>query len=1443
MDWKMVPPLSVSSNLRQLDRTFTGTERPANVSIQTGEEFVLGFLQERGAFPRSYEPSASSCHIIADAIGSSNLSSDLVDKAVLGVPFMGFKGASEPLTVAGETMLHSRVSGNQGYPRFANKVNKESAENALRNLSGEGSSRGQVHRFPLTDGYSVLAEYGSDASASDSASENSLSGKIKLRCSYGGKMLPRPCDGKLRYAGGDTRIVRIKRNISFQEFMKEMLAVYNQVCLIKYLLPEGDFDELISVSSDDDLQNMMEEWSSSAGEVESSHMPRVFLFSLSDLEYVSLINGHPRYYSSHCNHYVAAINGLAEPGYGTQGLASTTRTYLNDTVTVNSAGERVESHIVSSTSASDMLLPASNELFHTAPPNTAADAAISSKGIQYGILNRQDSNRQFYFENAPHFVFHEPHLLSFMDPLVTGHHMDSRKVTPAEQVNKLSQRSYCPHLKEPLQVGPSQMLLSPHVSDFPAPSCQFKEAHFGEEDIKLDGRPVAAQGDYNTSGWDSENRVHHMNQQHDGVALTGHNTGNNDLHLTKHLGGFPLSIYHKADEVTVASTLNGGTKSLSSEHPKAYRPDPRPPHSVYAGQAHEAEGNHLDDDYGDSYGRVITQQEKIETRYSYFEPTMLPTHIFQSGRIMQAHMDSLARFSKFEDSACSSNLMHVQQWEPIMEPTTGTVHREIFGALRPSSGMDLVLEGIMMHSQQLKTFPGSLTQKAKHEMLEAPSLSQFPEVPVWKEPMVGNHLYDLGESSVESEKSFAEAAHEHTKEGGDAKNEVAFYVEKSSLEHLVTTVSSEHHFVKKEQVHQNAAAHLSETVPNNAYNVSKEHNTEKLDHKISNEAKEGRLEGNSSKEGKARRHVTKNGPPHVKEKKGLLPPPYRPETSDSLQLKEQPFINQKAQTSHLIETKSGSDNASQLEFTSSLCKMLSGLKREKETVNRHFHALVMEEEYAEFSSQMHQPWGVGSAEDDIVNVKAALSPGISPLFFKDSKEELSGTGMMHNSEVGVSLAVNNQESENWSFWRLAQEEFNWKDIPLFDQDTVISSDSVRGCEIETRTCNCMPFQADGMPLHLHIQGHDKTIPEDSPAAIGNEASTLFMGVHPSPNVITDVVDMDTKCASAEDAAHCSYIAGGEAPSGLEPKDGEAEKENDGELRIDLSLEELGIHELQIIKRADLEELRELGSGTFGTVYHGKWKGSDVAIKRIKRSSFFGSSSDQARLIRDFWKEATILSKLQHPNVVTFYGIVKDGPGGTFATVTEYMAHGSLKDVLQQKGRSLDQQKKLKFAMETAFGMEYLHSKNVIHFDLKSDNVLVNLRICKVTDFGMSKIKENTMVSGCMNGTLPWMAPELLNGNCTKVSDKVDVFSFGIVLWEILTGEEPYADIPGGAIIGGIVNNTLRPPVPDGCEPEWRALMEQCWSTDPASRPSFPEIVKRLRMMSEKLGTSGDKSKQ
>ncbi|KAJ9562712.1 hypothetical protein OSB04_007872 [Centaurea solstitialis] len=452
---------------------------------------------------------------------------------------------------------------------------------------------------------------------------------------------------------------------------------------------------------------------------------------------------------------------------------------------------------------------------------------------------------------------------------------------------------------------------------------------------------------------------------------------------------------------------------------------------------------------------------------------------------------------------------------------------------------------------------------------------------------------------------------------------------------------------------------------------------------------------------------------------------------------------------------------------------------------------------------------------------------LSDVFTRAMAEDSPGFGVLPQDGAGLSLNIANHEPKHWSFFqKLARGEFKQKDVSLIDQDHLAFLSGLQNVEEEASAVYDVAKFQDGVS-GSQLDSRKAAMEDEEKEITGSDSTSMQAHYNPSHMKSSEGMQFD-------DMAENMRIPDSEY---------EVETRNDGIPSIDLSLGDLDISSLQIIRNEDLEELRELGSGTFGTVYHGKWRGTDVAIKRIKKSCFAGRSSEQERLTIEFWREADILSKLHHPNVMAFYGVVQDGPDATLATVTEFMVDGSLRHVLLRKDRHLDHRKRLIIAMDAAFGMEYLHSKNIVHFDLKCDNLLVNMKdssrpICKVGDFGLSKIKRNTLVSGGVRGTLPWMAPELLNGGSNKVSEKVDVFSFGIVLWEILTREEPYANMHYGAIIGGIVNNSLRPTIPSDCDPEWRRLMEQCWSPDPMVRPSFTEITNQLRVMSAACQSKG-----
>lgn len=146
-------------------------------------------------------------------------------------------------------------------------------------------------------------------------------------------------------------------------------------------------------------------------------------------------------------------------------------------------------------------------------------------------------------------------------------------------------------------------------------------------------------------------------------------------------------------------------------------------------------------------------------------------------------------------------------------------------------------------------------------------------------------------------------------------------------------------------------------------------------------------------------------------------------------------------------------------------------------------------------------------------------------------------------------------------------------------------------------------------------------------------------------------------------------------------------------------------------------------------------------------------------------------------------------------------------------------------------MTYLHSGTppVLHRDLKSANLLLDdSYTAKVCDFGLSRLKaqERSMTGNC--GTVQWMAPEVLANQ--RYAEPADVYSFGIILWEMLTGECPYEGMSAIQCALAVLNRDLRPNVPQWCPPALSALIQACWDKNPDRRPSFAQIIMALDAM-------------
>uniref|UniRef100_A0AAX7SKN6 mitogen-activated protein kinase kinase kinase n=1 Tax=Astatotilapia calliptera TaxID=8154 RepID=A0AAX7SKN6_ASTCA len=245
---------------------------------------------------------------------------------------------------------------------------------------------------------------------------------------------------------------------------------------------------------------------------------------------------------------------------------------------------------------------------------------------------------------------------------------------------------------------------------------------------------------------------------------------------------------------------------------------------------------------------------------------------------------------------------------------------------------------------------------------------------------------------------------------------------------------------------------------------------------------------------------------------------------------------------------------------------------------------------------------------------------------------------------------------------------------------------------------------------------------------------------------------------------------------------------------------------------EISDLQWVGSGAQGAVFLGKFHGEEVAVKKV----------------RDI-KETDIkhLRKLKHPNIITFKGICTQAP--CYCIIMEYCAQGQLYEVLRA-GRKITPSLLMDWAMGIAGGMNYLHLHKIIHRDLKSPNILITYDdAVKISDFGTSKELSDKSTKMSFAGTVAWMAPEVIRNE--PVSEKVDIWSFGVVLWEMLTGEVPYKDVDSSAIIWGVGNNSLQLPVPDSCPESFKLLLRQCWNCKPRNRPSFRQILLHLDIAS------------
>ncbi|XP_009769085.1 putative serine/threonine-protein kinase SIS8 isoform X2 [Nicotiana tabacum] len=334
---------------------------------------------------------------------------------------------------------------------------------------------------------------------------------------------------------------------------------------------------------------------------------------------------------------------------------------------------------------------------------------------------------------------------------------------------------------------------------------------------------------------------------------------------------------------------------------------------------------------------------------------------------------------------------------------------------------------------------------------------------------------------------------------------------------------------------------------------------------------------------------------------------------------------------------------------------------------------------------------------------------------------------------------------------------------------------------------------------------------------------LESGVVAPPNLFTEVYTEELDVSPVE---------GKSGPEDMESKGSDEIEKNKSQADLDRNsfLPPLPYHDCEI-PFEDITLGERIGLGSYGEVYRGDWHGTEVAVKKFIDQDITGES------LEEFKSEVRIMKRLRHPNVVLFMGAVTRPPN--LSIITEFLHRGSLYRLIHRSNNQLDERRRLRMALDAARGMNYLHNCTpmVVHRDLKSPNLLVDKNwVVKVCDFGLSRMKQSTFLSSRSTaGTAEWMAPEVLRNEPSD--EKCDVYSYGVVLWELCTLQQPWGGMNPMQVVGAVGFQHRRLDIPDDMDPAIADIIRKCWQTDPKLRPSFAEIMAALKPLQKPITSS------
>jgi serine/threonine protein kinase len=272
-------------------------------------------------------------------------------------------------------------------------------------------------------------------------------------------------------------------------------------------------------------------------------------------------------------------------------------------------------------------------------------------------------------------------------------------------------------------------------------------------------------------------------------------------------------------------------------------------------------------------------------------------------------------------------------------------------------------------------------------------------------------------------------------------------------------------------------------------------------------------------------------------------------------------------------------------------------------------------------------------------------------------------------------------------------------------------------------------------------------------------------------------------------------------------------------------EKLGIRSW-VLPREQLQLGGRLGAGAFGVVYRCKANGRDAVAKQVAPARLEPKDLPQLQTEMRIWSE------IEHPHCVKFHGVVFELTD-FYYLLCEFMPGGSLYDRHQKRLASSKSEppnvtRLLSEMRQIASAVEHLHSKNIIHRDLKSANVLVagDGRLC-VADFGLVRYCESSQEANMTaeTGSYRWMAPEVIRHE--RYGTKCDVYSYAVLCWEILTAQIPFPESTPVEVALSVAIKGLRPSMPSHVPSVISDLVRQCWSAEASQRPCFTKVLSTL----------------